>query len=322
MSSTKNTQPYFPHYANSRNDDNMIRLRLAHGVAGYGVYHMLLERLRMSEGYKCELDYDVLCWDLGCEQEIIRSVIYDFGLFEIVDDGQKFCSIELNAYMQLMEEKKRERQERSRAAAQARWGINVPETPVTTEVSQPALPIVSEETEGKETDRLDKEIQTIKEDDAWLEIMAKESGKSKDEILSFLTDFKDMCILRGLKGGHKDMTDTFSHFRSWIYKSGRAKDPNAKQSVRESTKLRIKATEAQKRTDRDQKIAERNARYALNEKLKYSPEDKIRNWGYDPNEVRLSQVMNPNWREKNPPTHPEWIGLIVTTKEQTVDVPY
>ena len=93
MSSTKNTQLYYPHNANARNEDNMIRLRMSHGVAGYGVYHMLLERLRMADGYKCELDYDILSWDLACDAELIRSVIYDFGLFEIVDNGQMFCSV-------------------------------------------------------------------------------------------------------------------------------------------------------------------------------------------------------------------------------------
>ena len=247
MSRSKNVQPYYPHNANSRNEDNMIRLRLAHGVAGYGVYHMLLERLRMSENYKCDLDYDILSWDLACDEELIRSVIYDFGLFEIVDEGQRFCSVELNAYMQVMADKKLERQERGRAAAQARWGVSVPETPATMEVSQPELPIETAETTSKESERLDKEIETIKGDDAWLETMVQESGQSKDQILSFLPDFKSMCILRGLKGGHKDMIDTFSHFRSWIYKSGRAKDPNAMKTNRMQDNIRSKATDAENR---------------------------------------------------------------------------
>ena len=319
MSSTKNT-PYFPHYANSRNEDNMIRLRLAHGVAGYGVYHMLLERLRMSDGYKCDLDYEILSWDLACDTDLIRSVIYDFGLFEIVDDGQRFCSIELNAYMQLMEEKKRERQERARAAAQARWGYTVPETP-TMDVVQPELPLEKEETEREETERLDKEIETIKGDEAWLEAMAKESGKTREEILSFLPAFRTMCTLRGLKRGHKDMSDTFTHFRSWIYKSGRAKDPNGK--VTHTTENpRRRTSDAEAREKREKETAERNERYALFERSKCKPEDMIRNWGYDPRIVRLSQVMNPNWRRNNPPTHPEWIGTIIPVVEQTVEVPY
>lgn len=316
MSSTKNTQPYFPHYANTRNEDNIIRLRLAHGVAGYGVYHMLLERLRMAKSYKCDLDYEILSWDLACDTDLIRSVIYDFGLFEIVDDGQRFCSIELNAYMQLMEEKKRERQERASAAARARWGKNEPEY---SGPSQQELPLDKDETEGNETERLDKEIESIKGDDVWLVAMAKESGKTKEEILSFLPDFRAMCMLRGLKGGHKDMSDTCTHFRSWIYKSGRAKDPNSSRSVHKARRI---ATEVEDRARRDQETKERNARYALNERLAQRPDDMIRNWGYDPSEVKMNQVMNPIWRKNNPPSHPEWIGSIIPVKEQTVEVPY
>lgn len=329
MSTTKNAQPYYPHNANSRNEDNMIRLRLVHGVAGYGVYHMLLERLRMSDDYKCDLDYDILSWDLACDEDLIRSVIYDFGLFEIADEGQSFCSVELNAYMQLMAEKKRERQERARAAAQARWGINVDETPDSREVSQPEIPLETQETPaelkettGKESERLDKEIAGIKEDKEWLVTMSAESGKSEEEILSYLPDFRSMCVLRGLKGGHKDMKDTFSHFRSWIYRSGRAKDPKASQSDQKSRSVRCKTSDAENRAQREKETAIRMARYAENERTKHSPDDYIRSLGYDPSVVRLKQVMNPNWCINNPPTHPEWIVERKSTKVQTLEVPY
>ncbi|MDE7421743.1 MAG: DUF4373 domain-containing protein [Muribaculaceae bacterium] len=312
MSSTTNKQqPYYPHYANTRNEDNIIRLRMAHGVAGYGVYHMLLERLRMSENFQADLDYEILSWDLDCDKELIRSVIYDFGLFEIVCEGQKFQSIEMIAHMQLMEEKKRERQERARAAAQARWGNCTPDSTATKDIPQPELPIVSDETEGKETERLDKEIQAIKEDDAWLEAMAKESGKSKDEILTFLQDFRAMCMLRGLKGGHKDMIDTFSHFRSWIYKSGRAKDPNAQRHTRGKSM-------EEDRAEKDRAIDERNQRYAENERTSQRTDDYIRSMGYDPADLGKYRykVMDHRWREKNPPTHPEWIT------PRSIDVPF
>ena len=151
---TKNAQIYYPHSANARNEDNMVRLRLTHGVAGYGAYHMLLERLRLSEGYMCELDYDILSWDLDCSKELIRSVIYDFGLFEIINDGQMFSSKELNAYMRTMKQKAAERKAKAQAAANARWNNTTP-TQDTRNEQQPELPLDIEQPEKHETSILD-----------------------------------------------------------------------------------------------------------------------------------------------------------------------
>lgn len=305
MSSSKNQQPYFPHYANNRNEDNIIRLRMEHGVAGYGVYHMLLERLRMAEGYRCELDYKILCFDLDCDMELIRSVIYNFGLFEIVCNGQMFQSVELNAYMQIMEEKKRERTERARKAAEARWGIS-------SAVEQQEQPVEAPEGQkdnvepnpDNDTERLDNEIETIKSDDTWLNQMSEECGKTKQEILSWLPDFKKACVLRGIKNGHKDMVDAFTHFRSWIYKSGRAKDPAS-----------LKAQNKNGRSGKSYSVEklnleqeERNARWKEMTDKKMPPELFIKNKGYDPENVTIVQIMRPGWCENNPPTHPEWIG--------------
>ena len=34
------------------------------------------------------------------------------------------------------------------------------------------------------------------------------------------------------------------------------------------------------------------------------PRDYIRSLGYDPDKVSMMQVMNADWRAKNPPTNP------------------
>lgn len=324
MSSTKTQQPYFPHYANSRNEDSMIRLRMVHGVAGYGVYHMLLERLRMSENYQCELDYDVLCWDLNCCEQLIRSVIYDFGLFEIVCDGQKFQSMELNAYMKIMEEKKREKSEKAQAAANARWGkispSKIPEE--TTDNGKLETVVCADHPEGGDTARLDKEIEAIEGDETWLKEMSEEAGKTTEEIQSCLPEFRKTCILRGLKNGHKDMNDSFAHFRSWLYRSGKAKDPNSSVNRNSENCTRGKKTGMDSfvydRSYQDKEIAERNARYAEHQKKIITADDFIRNKGYDPAKVRIVQIMQPHWCEKNPPTHPEWIGKYKTETVEAV----
>ena len=314
---TKDAKIYYPHSANARNEDNMIRLRMTHGPAGYGVYHMLLERLRLSEGYICELDYDILSWDLDCSKDLIRSVIYDFGLFEIINDGQMFSSVDLDAYMRTMEQKAAERKAKAQAAANARWDNNVASPEVGKK--QPELPLDKEPYKAQDTDRLDKEVEAIKADIQWQEEMAKESGKTKEEIVGYLEDFRTVCILRGIKGGHKDMTDALSHFRSWIYKSGKAEDPNCRNGISGGCRGKgsgILATEIHNRLDKQS--AERNDAYQKNEESKADIRLYIMNKGYDPAEVTMVQLAQPDWTENNPPTHPEWIGCFI----KPIEVPF
>lgn len=83
---------YFSHDSNARNSKKIIRLRQKYGAAGYGVYFMILERLREEEGYMSEADYDMISFDLHEDAELIRSVVEDFGLFEKTDDGKYFFS--------------------------------------------------------------------------------------------------------------------------------------------------------------------------------------------------------------------------------------
>lgn len=87
----------FAHDSNARNSANIIKLRLAHGAAGYGVYFMLLERLRDSPDYQAVTDYDILAYDLREDPKLIRSVIEDFGLFTLSDDGRVFFSETLSS---------------------------------------------------------------------------------------------------------------------------------------------------------------------------------------------------------------------------------
>ncbi|MDK8252671.1 DUF4373 domain-containing protein, partial [Enterococcus faecalis] len=47
----KNIQPYFSHDSNARNSDELIPVRMKFGAEGYGVYFMLLERLREEGNY-------------------------------------------------------------------------------------------------------------------------------------------------------------------------------------------------------------------------------------------------------------------------------
>ena len=108
---------YFSHDSNARNSKKLIRLRQAHGAAGYGIYFMLLERLREEGGYTSDRDYDMIAYDLREPVDLIRSVVEDFDLFEISDDGKLFRSKGLVERMELREI----RAEAGRKGATGRW---------------------------------------------------------------------------------------------------------------------------------------------------------------------------------------------------------
>ena len=43
---------YFSHDSNARNSDKLMKVRMKLGAEGYGIFFMLIERLREEEGYK------------------------------------------------------------------------------------------------------------------------------------------------------------------------------------------------------------------------------------------------------------------------------
>ena len=81
MATRKELTSYFPHDSNARNSDKLIRLRMRHKAAGYGVYFMILERLREEPEYTSVKDYNMIAFDLREDASLIKSVVEDFGLF-------------------------------------------------------------------------------------------------------------------------------------------------------------------------------------------------------------------------------------------------
>lgn len=108
---------YFSHDSNARNSDKLIRLRMQHKAAGYGVYFMILERLREEPGYMSVKDYNMIAFDLREDASLIKSVVEDFGLFVFTDDGKYFYSESLCRRMGMKDEKS----VKARESANKRW---------------------------------------------------------------------------------------------------------------------------------------------------------------------------------------------------------
>lgn len=108
---------YFPHDSNARNSDKLIPLRARFGAEGYGIYFMLIERLREESSYMSVKDYNMLAFDLRVDAGKVKSVIEDFGLFAFTDDGKCFYSESLMRRMKVKDEKS----EKARQSAKSRW---------------------------------------------------------------------------------------------------------------------------------------------------------------------------------------------------------
>ena len=117
---------YFSHDSNARNDSKIISLRMKLGVEGYGIYFMIIERLREESDYVSNKDYDSLAFDFRTTAEKVKSVIEDFGLFAFTDDDC-FYSESLMQRMILKDEKSRKHSLGGKKAMEKRWN-NIPET--------------------------------------------------------------------------------------------------------------------------------------------------------------------------------------------------
>ena len=332
MSTKRNIQPFFPHSANSRNEDNLIRLRIAHGAAGYGIYYMLMERLRQSDNYECDLDYDVLAFDLREDQKLIKSVICDFDLFEfsVKDHGGKFHNKELTQQMAAMEEKRQRRQEAARKAAAARWEsvrrveaekLGIPYEEYKERFVKPEYMdesasdvedkiIESADTSVNETivdealvSTLDKEIHGMMKDSEWTEAVMKQFNLASEfELADMFKKFLLSCKCEGKKG-HKDLKDAQSHFSRWMMKCRKKSgyvESVEKEKKTASDKAFLKATaESNRKMEEERRKREQEA--AEEAKRKLALRLKIIEMGYDPDKHKIGDVMNPRWREKNPP---------------------
>lgn len=98
------TGQYFPHQYNAHDDEKLQRVVIDHGLVGYAVFFLLLEYLGQKKDRALTKDfYKVLAWNYRIDEEIVRSVVEDYDLFEVSDN--QFSSCGLNARMAILDEK-------------------------------------------------------------------------------------------------------------------------------------------------------------------------------------------------------------------------
>lgn len=112
---------YFPHDSNARNSDRLLPVRMKYGAEGYGIYFMLLERLREETDYTSIKDYNILAFDLRVDAGKLKSIIEDFGLFAFTVDGECFYSESFKKRMEIKDAKSKKLSEAGKQGAKKRW---------------------------------------------------------------------------------------------------------------------------------------------------------------------------------------------------------
>ena len=76
---------YFSHDYNVRSDEKIKKLLSKYNYAGYGLFWAIIEDL-YNNANALQTDYESIAFDLRSNNETIKSIINDFGLF-IIKDG-------------------------------------------------------------------------------------------------------------------------------------------------------------------------------------------------------------------------------------------
>ena len=112
---------YFPHEYTAKDDPKCERLIFKMGMEGYGIFWALLEVLRAQPDYTYPLEnIPLVAYKYRTESEKVRRVVFDFGLFNVVDD-KIFFSNGLIRRMQPMDQRRHKQSEGGKEGAKKRW---------------------------------------------------------------------------------------------------------------------------------------------------------------------------------------------------------
>ena len=217
---------YFPHDGNTRNSDMIIPLRESMGAEGYGIYIMLLERLRTQPDYMSVRNYRTLAFDLRADADKIKSVVEDFGLFVFTEDGTRFYSGSLMQSMQIKDDKSA----KARESARKRWekcGRNADASKNDANKVKENKENKSKENKttataaateaagaGKEKKEISDFIEILKDSPQWIDSICMRNRLEKNELPAWLAEYELFCRCEGV--GHDNLRDVMSHFSRWL----------------------------------------------------------------------------------------------------------
>ena len=195
---------YFSHDYNARNDEKIRKLLFKHGYEGYGIYWALIESL-YNNANELQTDYDSIAYEMRTHSDLVKSVVNDFKLFEIVGDIFYSNSVERRLNERL------EKSVKARNSAKKRWNnANVmpthSESNAIKERKEKEIKenIVIKGTNIKDFELNDTQIGSCIE---YLKI-TKQKTVNKDFVLRLFSVFK----LKTKDKFYNDSSDLYSHF--------------------------------------------------------------------------------------------------------------
>lgn len=152
---------YFCHPSSLSTMDDVLKMRMAEGSAGFGLYVLLLEQLRNSETLSINLDLNVLAWSLHePDTERLRRVIQDYGLFEISPDGV-MSSPWLSSVMAEHEQRRAKLSAAGKkSAAMRQQGLNQVTTTLTAAPQPPSKEVAQKTQQTNKEKEINKKINT------------------------------------------------------------------------------------------------------------------------------------------------------------------
>ena len=218
---------YFSHDSNARNDEKLLAVRMKLGAEGYGIYFMIIERLRDESDFMSIKDYNILAFDFRVSADKVKSVIEDFELFEFCENHKFFYSIRLINSMKL----KSEKSEKARESANKRWNK--------TSENANALQTHSEgnalkERKGKESkvkESKEEEVENFSSSSTQKILLSKQISidqwammfkVSKERIHTCISEFSEFKA-RHSENTWKNETDLSKNFEFWLRSNVHAK---------------------------------------------------------------------------------------------------
>lgn len=245
---------YFSHDSNARNSDKLIPLRMRWGAEGYGIYFMILERLREEPEYTSVKDYNMIAFDLRVDTGKVKSVIEDFGLFVFTDDGKYFYSESFKRRMTQKDEKSKKLSEAGKKGNERRWKNNAGNQqenhqPIATQSppdrkcdenlsqekeSKEYIPPISPIVDPNEYVELSKlKDHVINFEQAWYENIAMNRRLSPGSIIKWLETFFSEQEMNGET--ERSLKDIKKHFNNWL----RNQLDNDRKEVKNATDDRV-----------------------------------------------------------------------------------
>lgn len=198
---------WFRHDYDAADDDRTMVMIEQLGLEGYGIYWVLIEKLRGRKDYKMPFSIiPSLARRYMTTPEKMKTVIMQYGLFQYDDEGF-FYSESLIRRMNALEELKQRRAIAGKKAVEARWSKEKDTNRIANEYESYSNRIANEQQTNTDAIRLDTDkirldkIRIDKSKEENKEIEDKSSTKKKKEYDEFVERmyalYPTKCPIRG-----------------------------------------------------------------------------------------------------------------------------